>query len=91
MRVVKLTAQFKKSLKRISKSGRFDKNKLGIIIDMLARGEELNALYKDHQLHGKFIGHRECHIQPNMLLLYRIENNNLLLVLVNIGSHSEIL
>ena len=87
MRLVKPTSQFKKSFKRILMSGRFDKEEIQNVIKIIARGEKLDNKFEDHQLHGKFLGHRECHIRPNLLLLYRIENNNLVLVLADIGSH----
>lgn len=56
---------------------------------MLAKGEILPANYKDHALTGNWIGHRECHIQSDWLLIYRIENGVLVLTLTRTGTHSD--
>ena len=90
MRIVRLTSQFKKSLKKFSKSGIFDKPRLKLAIDSLASGKKLDTSFSDHALGGKFLGCRECHIKSDILLVYRIESNNLVLVLVNLGSHSDL-
>lgn len=90
IREIKITSQFRKSLKKISKSGRYSEAKLAQVIDSLAANKILHSSFHDHALLGKFINHRECHIGPDLLLIYRIENQNLVLVLVNIGSHSNL-
>ena len=56
----------------------------------LASGEVLEAKYKDHDLTGSYKGCRECHIEPDWLLVYEIFNNTLVLVLYRVGSHSEL-
>lgn len=58
-------------------------------IDLLASGKELPANYKDHSLKGVLSQYRECHIKGDLLLIYTIEKENLILVLVDIGSHSK--
>lgn len=76
MRVV-WTTQFKKDYKRAKKQGRPLKE-LRTVINKLARGEKLAARYKDHSLKGPFKKeHRECHIRPDWLLIYRVEDDAL--------------
>jgi mRNA interferase YafQ len=58
------------------------------VIYNLLNGQDLETKYKDHQLKGNMKDFRECHIKPDLLLIYRIENN--VLELVDIGSHSEL-
>lgn len=67
-----------------------DINLLDDIIRRLANGEQLSNKNKDHALTGNWIGHRECHIQPNWLLIYRIENDLLILTLTRTGTHSDL-
>ena len=54
------------------------------------KGETLEARFKDHALVGKWNGHRECHILPDLLLIYKIEENILILELVDTGSHADL-
>lgn len=60
------------------------------IVDMLARGEKLPEQNRDHKLQGKLNNSRECHIGPDWLLIYEIENDELLLYLTNTGIHSDL-
>lgn len=60
------------------------------IIRKLANGEPLPAMNRDHALTGNWIGYRECHIQPDWLLVYRIENDLLVLTLARTGTHSDL-
>ena len=71
---------------------RFDLNidLLDDIIRALSRGDTLPEKNKDHALSGDWIGHRECHIQPDWLLIYRIENDILVLTLARTGTHSDL-
>lgn len=57
---------------------------------MLANGEPLPPKNKDHQLKGNYKGHRECHIEPDWLLIYKVQDNMLILTLVRTGSHSKL-
>lgn len=84
------TTQFKKDYKNACKRG-LKIELLDNIIRTLSRNEELPAKNKDHALIGNWEGHRECHIQPDWLLIYRIENDVLVLTLARTGSHSDIL
>ena len=81
--------QFKKDLKLAQKRG-YDLNKIKKVINSLANGEELEAKYRDHLLTGDYIGYRECHIQPDWLLVYRTDGEQLLLLLVRTGTHSDL-
>ncbi|MEK7116677.1 MAG: type II toxin-antitoxin system YafQ family toxin [Patescibacteria group bacterium] len=87
---IRKTSKFRKSLKKYARSGKFDAEAVKNIIDTLARGEKLEERHKDHQLSGKMKNSRECHIKPNLLLIYKIEKDYLILILVNIGSHSDL-
>lgn len=87
--IVKPTAQFKKDYKRALKR-RMKMALLKDVIGALAMGEALPPKNHDHALTGKWEGHRECHILPDWLLVYRVENNVLVLTLVRSGSHSDI-
>lgn len=84
------TKQYEKAFRKLKHSGKFDETELNLAIDILASGESLGVEYQDHALHGEYDGYRECHIRGNILLIYRIENEKLILVLFNIGSHSEL-
>ena len=86
---VRFTNQFKKDIKLAKKQGK-DIDKLFDVIAILANGEMLDEKYRDHDLSGSFKGCRECHIEPDWLLIYEIDNNVLILVLNRVGSHSEL-
>lgn len=60
------------------------------ILDRLAHGEVLPPKNKDHQLSGSWQGFRECHIEPDWLLIYRIDNSELILFATSTGSHSDL-
>lgn len=60
------------------------------IVTKLANGETLDAKYKDHSLAGNWVGHRECHIQSDWLLIYRYEEDVLVLTLARTGTHSDL-
>ena len=89
MKELKYTAQFKKDYKRAIKRG-LKIELLENTIELLAAGESLAENQKDHDLSGNWIGHRECHIQPDWLLIYRIENDVLVLTLTRTGTHSDL-
>ena len=83
------TNQFKKDYKRALRRKK-NISLLDDIIRKLSRGEPLPEKNKDHALSGNWIGHRECHIKPDWLLVYRIEDNVLVLTLARTGTHSDI-
>lgn len=86
---VEFTNKFKKELK-IAKKQNKDLNKLYNVIEKLANGETLDIKYRDHELTGKYKGTRECHIEPDWLLVYEIKDEILVLILYRINSHSEL-
>lgn len=64
---------------------------LDAVVESLAKGETLDEKYRDHALTGNYAGFRECHVKPDWLLIYLIEDDVLTLTLVNTGSHSDLL
>ena len=86
---VKFTSQFKKDLK-LAKKQRKSLDKLFEVIDILSNGNPLDAKYHDHELTGKYKGTRECHIEPDWLLIYELRDDVLVLMLYRLGSHSEL-
>lgn len=83
------TTQFKKDYKLALKR-HLDIDLLDDVIRCLARGETLPEKNKDHALTGDWVGHRECHILPDWLLVYRIDDDVLVLTLARTGSHSDL-
>ena len=86
---VEFTSQFKKDLKLAKKQGK-NLEKLLAVIDILANGETLDAKYRDHELTGNYRGTRECHIEPDWLLIYEIQGSILVLMLYRLGSHAKL-
>ena len=85
------TTAFKKELKVIKKRHK-DLVKLKYIVDVLSNGDKLEEKYKDHKLldNSKYKNCRELHIEPDWLLVYRIDNNELILLLIETGTHSDL-
>ena len=83
--------QFKKSLKKMLKQGK-DLRKIDTIIEKLATKEQLKIKNRDHALYDdkKYKGCRDCHIEPDWLLIYKYLENELVLLLVNTGSHGNV-
>lgn len=86
---IRPTSKFQKDLKRIQKRG-YNIALLTDIIKKLAAGEELPEKNRDHNLSGNFAGCRECHITPDWLLIYEINNGELILYLTRTGTHSDL-
>ena len=86
---IKFSGQFKKDLKLAKKQGK-NLDKLFDVVERLANGEVLEAKYRDHDLSGDYKGCRECHIDPDWLLIYEIFDDVLVLLLNRVGSHSEL-
>jgi len=90
MYLVKPTRKYCKSYNKLEKSG--VKNtvleSLDEVIDTIAKMGILDAKYSDHKLHGDCEGYRECHVRSDLLLVYRIQEKQLVLVLIDIGTHS---
>lgn len=85
------TKGFDKSYKRILRSGGLKPRvvaDLAEVVETLRKGQRLAADYKDHQLSGNMKSYRECHIRGDLLLVYQVKKEELVLVLIEIGSHS---
>lgn len=81
---------FNKSLKKFVLSQKVRVQEVEKVIELLLRKEKMPAKYKDHALKGEWKGYRECHIRPDVLLIYKIEHKELVLVLVDIGTHASL-
>ena len=88
---VVITSSFKKDYKKIKRQGK-DISKLENIISKLINGEELEEKYKNHSLNNNkyYKDCRECHIEPDWLLIYKYVDDKMILILVNTGSHSKL-
>ena len=86
---VSWTGQFKKDYK-LARKRNLNIELLDEIILKLARGEELPKENRDHALSGNWLGYRECHIQSDWLLIYRVEEGVLILTLTRTGTHSDL-
>jgi len=89
MLTIKYHTSFKKDYKKVVKRG-YNIKLLEDIIKKLANGETLPEKNKDHALSGDYIGCRECHITPDWLLVYEIDNGELILFLTRTGTHSDL-
>lgn len=89
MLTIKYHTLFKKDFKRIKKRG-YDISRLEKIVELLANEVPLPEQFKDHNLSGNYNGFRECHFAPDWLLIYQVNNNELVLVLSRTGSHSDL-
>ena len=85
---VRKTSRYKKSLKKMLKRGK-DIKKITAVVRMLANGEVLPPQYKDHPLVNNLAGFRDCHIENDWVLLYKIQDNILILTLADTGTHSD--
>lgn len=83
------TSQFRKDVKRAKKRG-LNLKKLEAVLDTLLKEEPLDEKYRDHPLVGNYIGFRECHIEPDWLLVYAIDQGRLILTASRTGSHSDL-
>lgn len=81
--------QFRKDLKLAKKRG-LDLNLLNEVVDKLCAGEQLPPKNKNHKLSHEYKGFFECHIEPNWLLIYKIQEEKVLLYLFRTGSHSDL-
>lgn len=83
------TNRFKKDVRRLAKRG-YDFSKLEKVVDKLSNGDVLDGGYHDHNLSGQFAGFRECHIDPDWILVYKKEESVLVLLLIRTGTHADI-
>ncbi|MBT9173562.1 MAG: mRNA interferase YafQ [Syntrophomonadaceae bacterium] len=86
---IRYSSRFKKDFKTIVKRG-YDVRLLEEVLNILAQEEALPQKYLDHPLAGNYAGHRECHITPDWLLIYKIEREILTLSLTRTGTHSDL-
>ena len=84
---VRATTRFKKEVKKATRQQK-DMHKLGAVVDLLQAEESLPEHNRDHALTGNYAGHRECHLSPDWLLIYKVQGSTL--ILVRMGSHSEL-
>ncbi len=87
---VHYSKRFEKALHKVRQLPAFKAEKLKEAITLLSLGQKMPLHYKDHSLHGDMRSFRECHLAPNILLIYEIDEGILTLTLVNIGSHSRL-
>ena len=90
MMEIKTTSKFKKDLKQAKKKG-LNIALLQKVVDDLAAGKKLDERHHDHALVGEWVSFRECHIQPDWLLIYRADKDTLILTASRTGSHSDLL
>lgn len=86
---IAFTKRFQKDVKLAQKRG-YPLEKMKEVVTRLAAQEPLDAKYRDHLLVGDYAGYRECHIQPDWLLIYDIQEENLVLLLSRTGTHSDL-
>lgn len=83
------TGQFRKDYKRVKKRG-YNMKLLEEVIDLLLKEQPLDDCYRDHGLVGNYIGFRECHILPDWLLIYAVDQGQLILTASRTGTHSDL-
>ena len=86
---VRYSAKFKKDFKAIVKRG-YDITLFEDVVCLLREEKPLPEKYCDHPLKGEYMGHRECHISPDWLLIYKVENDMITLSLTRTGTHSDL-
>lgn len=83
------TNKFDRDLKRVSRRNK-DLSKIKSVMKTLAKGEALPLRNRDHALIGNYGGRRECHIEPDWLLIYKIDHDNKEIIFERTGSHSDL-
>ena len=86
---LKYSSRFKKELKAYKHDNDF-LAELEKVLDILAKGDSLPDKYRNHQLIGEFKGCSECHVRPDIILIYKIEKSDLVVLLLRVGSHSNL-
>lgn len=86
---IKTTIRFNKDVKVLIKQGK-DMEQLWEVVQQLSNGKTLHEKYKLHSLLGEYRGFKECHIEPDWLLIFYQDNNKLILTLTRTGSHSNL-
>jgi mRNA interferase YafQ len=86
---IKRTSRFGKDIKRLVRQGK-DLALLDAVVTDIAAGKTLGPRYRDHPLTGRWKGFRDCHVTPDWVLLYKLEDQILTLTLTRSGSHAEL-
>ncbi|MBR6123783.1 type II toxin-antitoxin system YafQ family toxin [Candidatus Saccharibacteria bacterium] len=86
---LRFTSQFKKDYKLALKRG-YDLSEFEVIVNKLRNREELDPKYKDHTLSNNWRNHRDFHLHPDLVVIYRIQENELILEMVRMGTHSDL-
>lgn len=86
---IEVSSKFKKEYKKALKQG-LDTSLLKRVVTILANGEKLPEENRDHSLSGDWKGYRECHIEPDWLLIYKLHNDILVMTLARTGTHSDL-
>ena len=89
MRTFSRTTQFKRDVKLAGKRGQ-DLEKLKAVVELLIEGEPLPAVFKDHPLRGNFAGSRDCHIEPDWVLIYTLTQKDTHIRFERTGTHSDL-
>lgn len=84
---IELSNRFKKRYKKLNPQ---QKQIFQVIVNRLANDEDLEIKYRDHALKGNYIGFRECHLMPDLLLIYKKQGDKLILYCLDIGTHSDL-
>ncbi|MWV61545.1 type II toxin-antitoxin system mRNA interferase toxin, RelE/StbE family [Helicobacter saguini] len=84
---IERAAKFKKQMKKLSVDKKYE---VLAVLNKLANGEILDEKYKDHKLSGEYQQCRECHVRPDLLLIYQKKDDVLILLCVAVGSHSDL-
>jgi mRNA interferase YafQ len=87
MKAIRRTSQFKRDVKRMQRQGR-EVEKLKRVLEALVKGEPMAAKHRDHVLVGQYKGTRECHMEPDWLLIYELAETEIMLI--RTGSHSDL-
>jgi len=87
MRTIRRTSQFKRDVKQMQRQGK-DLGKLKKVLESLVKDGKLSQKYRDHVLVGQYKGTRECHIEPDWLLIYELAESEV--VFIRTGSHSDL-
>lgn len=90
MHIVRPTRRYLKSIKRLLRSGNFLISDADQIINTLVSGDALEPKYRNHKLQGVYKDCFECHIKSDLLLIYKIDRKTSVLLIIDIGSHSEL-
>ncbi len=90
MYLIQPSKDYERSYMKLLRSGAKKKvlDDVALVIDILVHGEALDVKYRDHKLQGDYAGYRECHIRADLLLVYQVRERSLVLVLLDIGSHT---